>query len=144
MYCEKALIELIFSQARTDDLLHDDTQALLQEATVLLEGGSSKSSLLSRQSNIVELLISIDKKLDYLMQKVQNIKVAKKENDEESDFIWNGYNLKDIQARDANAYARALLEKLFTKEEQKRGILFQSKKSARTPLDPERVKLIFC
>uniref|UniRef100_A0A1X7U1J4 Uncharacterized protein n=1 Tax=Amphimedon queenslandica TaxID=400682 RepID=A0A1X7U1J4_AMPQE len=67
---------------------------------------------------------------------MQNINVAKKENDEDSDFMWNGYNLNNMEARDANAYARVLLEKLFTKE-QKRGILFQRKKSARTQLDSE-------
>lgn len=52
----------------------------------------------------------------------------------------NGIYLLKIEAKDSYAYGRNLLDVLFTKSEQKNGILLQSKKPA---LDPERVQLLF-
>lgn len=55
----------------------------------------------------------------------------------------NGIYLLKIEAKDSYAYGRNLLDVLFTKSEQKNGILLQSKKSSKPALDPERVQLLF-
>ena len=47
-----------------------------------------------------------------------------------------------IPAKDAYSYGRALLDLLFTKEEQKASILLPSKKSEKPPLDQESVQQI--
>ena len=48
-----------------------------------------------------------------------------------------------MQCRDVYAYARALLDVLFTKEEQRSSIVLESKKSTKPALDKNRVKLLF-
>ena len=52
----------------------------------------------------------------------------------------NGVNLMRIPSKDAYAYGRALLDQLFTKEEQKQSIVLKSKKSVKPPLSPKRVE----
>ena len=57
-------------------------------------------------------------------------------------FQWNDSDLLKIESRDVYAYGRALLDILFTKQEQRTSILIESKKSNKGPLDKERVKII--
>ena len=49
-------------------------------------------------------------------------------------------NLLRVPAKDASAYGRALLDLLFTKQEQKASVVLKSKK---TPLDSVRVEKMF-
>ena len=58
-------------------------------------------------------------------------------------FQVNGINLLKQPAKDVCAYARNLLDFLFTKTEQKASVLFKSKKTEKPPLDPARVGIIF-
>ena len=46
-------------------------------------------------------------------------------------------------AKDPYAYGRNLFDVLFTKKEQKEGILFETKKSSKKALDPQRVQILF-
>ena len=55
----------------------------------------------------------------------------------------NGCNLLKLQARDVYAYGRALLDILFTKEEQKHSVVYESKKTTKPGLELERVELLF-
>jgi hypothetical protein len=55
----------------------------------------------------------------------------------------NGVNLMRIPSKDACAYGRAMLDQLFTKEEQKQSIVLKSKKSVKPPLSPKRVEKMF-
>jgi hypothetical protein len=48
-----------------------------------------------------------------------------------------------VPAKDVNAYGRALLDLLFTKQEQKTSIVMKSKKSSKQPLDQSRVEKMF-
>ena len=48
-----------------------------------------------------------------------------------------------LEYQDAYAYGRALLDQLFTKEEQKQSIVLKSKKSVKPPLSPKRVEKMF-
>ena len=48
-----------------------------------------------------------------------------------------------MPARDMCAYGRALLDVLFTKEEQAKSTVLRSKKSDKPPLAPERVQILF-
>ena len=48
-----------------------------------------------------------------------------------------------MPARDMCAYGRALLDVLFTKEEQAISTVLRSKKSDKPPLAPERVQILF-
>ena len=52
-------------------------------------------------------------------------------------------NLLRIPAKDAYAYGRALLDHLFTKQEQKSSIVLKTKKSDKPPLSPVRVEKMF-
>ena len=52
-------------------------------------------------------------------------------------------NLLRVPAKDASAYGRALLDLLFTKQEQKASIVLKSKKTKKPPLDPVRVEKMF-
>ena len=52
-------------------------------------------------------------------------------------------DLLDIQSRDIYAYARALLDALFTKQEQRSSIVLESNKTLKPPLDKTRVQLLF-
>lgn len=54
----------------------------------------------------------------------------------------NGVNLLRIPSRDAYAYALALMDVLFTKEELAMSLLFKSKKSEKPGLDRERVEKV--
>ena len=58
-------------------------------------------------------------------------------------FQVDGVNLLRIPAKDVNAYGRALLDLLFTKQEQKTSIVMKSKKSSKPPLDQSRVEKMF-
>ncbi len=59
---------------------------------------------------------------------------------ETNDVIINGVNILRIPSRDVYAYALSLLDILFSKEELSQSLLFQSKKSKKSALDPERVQ----
>lgn len=48
-----------------------------------------------------------------------------------------------IPAKDMCAYGRSLLDVLFSKEEQARSVLVRTPKSAKPPLSPRRVQLLF-
>ena len=60
-----------------------------------------------------------------------------------SSFQVDGVNLLRVPAKDVNAYGQALLDLLFTKQEQKTSIVMKSKKSNKPPLDPARVEKMF-
>ena len=55
----------------------------------------------------------------------------------------NGINLKQVPAKDAYAYARNILDVLFTKEELSKSVLLKTKKSEKPPLSPGRVQTLF-
>lgn len=55
----------------------------------------------------------------------------------------DGINLLRIPSKDAYAYARTLLDTLFTKQEQKKSIVLKSKKSLKPQLSPQRVQKLF-
>ena len=55
----------------------------------------------------------------------------------------NGINVTQLPARDAYAYGRAILEIMFTKTELSRSVIVSSIKSKKTPLDKDKVQLIF-
>ena len=55
----------------------------------------------------------------------------------------DGVNFMRIPSKDAYAYGLALLDQLFTKEEQKESIALKSKKSLKPPLSPKRVEKMF-
>lgn len=55
---------------------------------------------------------------------------------------FNGHNVTKEPAKDNKAYARALLDILFTKEEQSQGLVV-STNSGRLPLDEEKTHLLF-
>ena len=57
-------------------------------------------------------------------------------------FKVDGINLLRVPAKDVNAYGRALLDLLFTKQEQKSSIVMKSK-SSKPPLDQARVEKMF-
>lgn len=52
-------------------------------------------------------------------------------------------NLLRIPAKDINAYGRALLDHLFSKQEQKASVVLKTKKSEKPPLSPRRVEKMF-
>ena len=57
--------------------------------------------------------------------------------------MYNSKNLLDIAANCQNKYVTALMDLLFTKDEQKLGLIIDDNStSKRVQLDPERVKLI--
>ena len=58
-------------------------------------------------------------------------------------FKVDGINLLRVPAKDVNAYGRALLDLLFTKQEQKSSIVMKSKKNSKPPLDQARVEKMF-
>ncbi|XP_019859493.1 PREDICTED: uncharacterized protein LOC109587711 [Amphimedon queenslandica] len=132
-----------------------DTQQILDEADGLMKDHSKRSQITAVEqtwnSHATELLVRLDQKMDTMNtklvnmeKKIHDILQAKSEDKVDvSTVMWEGCNLLDIQSKDANSYARLLLDKLFTKKEQMTGILFQSKISNRLPLDPERVKILF-
>ncbi len=55
---------------------------------------------------------------------------------------YNGIQLLSIQGKDAIAYGRAVLDVLFSKEEQKKSLLYASKKSNKPGLNRELVSLL--
>ena len=55
----------------------------------------------------------------------------------------NEVNLLRVPAKDAYAYGCALLDLLFTKQEQKTSVVTKTKKSEKPPLDPKRVEKLF-
>lgn len=52
-------------------------------------------------------------------------------------------NLLRIPSKDAYSYGRALLDQLFTKQEQKPAVVLKSSKSSKPALSPRRVELMF-
>lgn len=55
---------------------------------------------------------------------------------------YNETDLSKIPSSDAYSYGRILLDALFTKSEQKNGVLFETSKSKKKPLDINRVNLL--
>lgn len=56
---------------------------------------------------------------------------------------YNGTNLLKVIADDPTAYVRHLLDIMFTKDEQKKSLLYKSEKSSKPELDQEKVSLLF-
>ena len=70
----------------------------------------------------------------------------------QSDIYWmayypfiqyNGVNLLKVVAKDPIAYARNLLDLMFTKREQRQSLVLPSSKSTKPPLDQEKVTKLF-
>ena len=56
---------------------------------------------------------------------------------------FNGHHLLNIPAMDAKSYARALLDVLFTKEEQSKGLVYTKRSADRELLDQNRTHILF-
>lgn len=56
---------------------------------------------------------------------------------------FNGHHLLNIPARDAKSYARSLLDVLFTKAEQAKGLVYSKKSANRELLDQKRTQILF-
>ena len=70
----------------------------------------------------------------------------------QSDIYWtayypliqyNGVNLLKVVAKDPIAYARNLLDLMFTKREQRQSLVLPTSKSSKPPLDQEKVTKFF-
>ena len=56
---------------------------------------------------------------------------------------YNGKNMLQFQAKDAYAYARHLLDFMFSKTEQKNGLIQESGKSSKSALDSKRTEKLW-
>uniref|UniRef100_A0A1X7TSR8 BEN domain-containing protein n=1 Tax=Amphimedon queenslandica TaxID=400682 RepID=A0A1X7TSR8_AMPQE len=122
-----------------------NTQALLNEASQLIKPNSTPTTSKQKiEDNDRELLIRIDRRLERIEKMLLNDK-SKASADVAIDnekYIYNETDLSKIPSSDAYSYGRILLDALFTKSEQKNGVLFETSKSKKKPLDINRVNLL--
>ncbi|XP_019852416.1 PREDICTED: uncharacterized protein LOC109582206 [Amphimedon queenslandica] len=144
----KKRVNTALMAAEKETECNEDTQSLLDEASQVIRSSSEtpKVPKISRvETGLKGLLIQMDKKLDKIERMLMHSDKYQSDVDLETEdrYIVNGIDLRALPANDAYGYGRSLLDALFTKKEQKSGVLLPTSKSPKPALDNDRVQLLF-